>query len=121
MKVLIVVENPAERKILQDRFQGCGFETFSAKNDGEGWKMAEDEKPNVILLDLVLASRNDFYIMTMLKQHPDLKDIPIFILSDMDDDENLNRIAQMKIEDYFIKQQCPIGDVIEKIRKKLEP
>jgi hypothetical protein len=39
----------------------------------------------------------------------------------MDDDENLNRIAKMKIEDYFVKQQCPIGDVIEKIRKKLEP
>ena len=119
MKILIVVEEIALRKILQDKFRGCSFEVLAAESGAEALEMAKQTDLDVILIDLHIAAHNDAFVLTILKQDPTLGEIPIFVLSDAGDEEDVNKVTKLGIEDYFVKQQCPINEVIEKITKKL--
>jgi DNA-binding response OmpR family regulator len=119
MKVLIVEDEEALRKVLQEKIQNAGFETFAAKDGVEGWDMAKDKSPDIILLDLILPKRSGFEVLGMLKQDPTLKDIPVFVLSNLAEDESLKKALQMGAEDFFVKSQHPINEVIEKVKARL--
>jgi len=55
----------------------------------------------------------------MLKQDPELKNVPVFVLSNLAEDENLKRALRMGAEDYFVKSQHPINEVVEKVQNRL--
>jgi two-component system alkaline phosphatase synthesis response regulator PhoP len=119
MKVLIIEDEEALRKVLQEKMEHSGFETFAAKDGDEGWDMAKSKNPDIILLDLVLPKRSGFDLLSMLKQDPELKNIPIFILSNLAEDESLKKALQMGAEDYFVKAQHPINEIVEKVKNRL--
>jgi CheY-like chemotaxis protein len=81
--------------------------------------MAKSKNPDIILLDLVLPKRSGFDLLSMLKQDPELKNIPIFILSNLAEDESLKKALQMGAEDYFVKAQHPINEIVEKVKNRL--
>ncbi len=119
MKVLIVEDEEALRKVLQEKLQKSGFETFAAKDGVEGWDMAKSKNPDIILLDLILPKRSGFEVLTMLKQDPELANIPVFVLSNLAEDENLKKALTAGAEDYFVKSQHPINEVVEKVKSRL--
>ena len=119
MKVLIVEDEEALRKVLQEKMQSSGFETFVAKDGDEGWDLAQSKNPDIILLDLVLPKHSGFDVLASLKQDPVLKDIPVFILSNLAEDESLKKALQMGAEDYFVKAQHPINEIIDKVKGRL--
>lgn len=119
MKVLIVEDEEALRKVLQEKMQNSGFKTFAAKDGIEGWDMAKNNNPDIILLDLILPKRSGFDVLSMLKQDQELKDIPVFVLSNLAEDENLKKALQMGAEDYFVKSQHPINEIVEKVKNRL--
>lgn len=119
MKVLIVEDEEALRKVLQEKLQRAGFETFAAKDGIEGWNMAKSKNPDMILLDLIMPKRDGFEVLGMLKQDEELKTIPVIVLSNLAEDENLKKALQMGAEDYFVKSQHPINEVVEKVQSHL--
>jgi DNA-binding response OmpR family regulator len=119
MKVLIIEDEEALRKVLQEKMEHSGFETFAAKDGAEGWDMARSKNPDIILLDLVLPKKNGFDVIDLLKNDSELKSIPIFILSNLAEDESLKRALQMGAEDYFVKSQHPINEIVEKVKTRL--
>jgi len=119
MKVLIIEDEEALRKVLQEKLQKSGFEAFAAKDGVEGWDMAKSKNPDIILLDLILPKRSGFDVLMMLKQDPELKNVPVFVLSNLAEDENLKRALRMGAEDYFVKSQHPINEVVEKVQNRL--
>jgi DNA-binding response OmpR family regulator len=119
MKVLIVEDEEALRKVLQEKMQNSGFDTFAAKDGDEGWSMAQSKNPDIILLDLVLPKHSGFEVLASLKQSPELKDVPVFILSNLAEDESLKKALAMGAEDYFVKAQHPINEIVEKVKNRL--
>jgi DNA-binding response OmpR family regulator len=119
MKVLIVEDEEALRKVLQEKMESSGFETFVAKDGDEGWDLAQSKNPDIILLDLVLPKHSGFDVLASLKQDPVLKDIPVFILSNLAEDESLKKALQMGAEDYFVKAQHPINEIVDKVKGRL--
>jgi DNA-binding response OmpR family regulator len=119
MKVLIIEDEEALRKVLQEKMQSSGFETFAAKDGIEGWSMAKSKTPDIILLDLILPKRSGFDVLDMLKKDTELQSIPVFILSNLAEDESLKKALQMGAEDYFVKSQHPINEVVEKVKNRL--
>ena len=119
MKILIVEDEEALRKVLQEKLERDGFETFAAKDGIEGWDMAKSQNPDIILLDLILPKRNGFDVLGMLKQDPELQNIPVFVLSNLAEDENLKKALRMGAEDYFVKSQHPINEIVEKVKDRL--
>lgn len=120
MKVLIMEDQPALRKILQDKLQLAGFETLTAKDGEEGWEMAKANKPDAILFNLILPKLSAFDVLRMLKQDSMLKDVPVFVLADLGEDESLRRISQMGITAAFVAAEHPLGEIVEKVKKELD-
>ena len=118
MKVLIVEDEEALRKVLQEKMEHSGFETFAAGDGEEGFAMAKSKNPDIILLDLILPKRNGFEVLGMLKQDEELKGIPVIVLSNLAEDENLKKALQLGAEDYFVKSQHPINEIVEKVKTR---
>ena len=119
MKVLIVEDEEALRKVLQEKMEHSGFETYAAKDGDEAWEMAKSKNPDIILLDLILPKRSGFDVLGMLKNDPELKTIPVIVLSNLAEDENLKKALALGAEDYFVKAQHPINEIVEKVKNRL--
>ena len=119
MKVLIVEDEEALRKVLQEKMENAGFETFAAKDGAEAWDMAKSKNPDIILLDLILPKHNGFDVLFTLKQDPELKKIPVIVVSNLSEDENLKKALAMGAEDYFVKAQHPINEIVDKVKTRL--
>jgi two-component system alkaline phosphatase synthesis response regulator PhoP len=114
-----VEDEEALREVLLKKISDSYYETFTAKDGYAGWDLAKSKNPDIILLDLILPKRNGFDLLGMLKQDPELKDIPVFILSNLDGDENIKKALRMGAEDYFVKAEHPINEVVQKVKDRL--
>lgn len=119
MKILIVEDEETLRSVLQEKLTRSKYDVFVAKDGVEGFTMAKSKKPDLILLDLVMPKRDGFEVLTMLKDEDDLKNIPVIILSNLEEDENLKKALKLGADDYFVKSEHPISEVVEKVKAHL--
>ena len=119
MKVLIIEDEEALAKVLQEKLEKEGFETFVARDGAAGSDMAKSKNPDIILLDLILPKRSGFDVLGMLKADQELKAIPVFVLSNLAEDESLKKALSMGAENYFVKTQHPINEVVEEVKNRL--
>lgn len=117
MNVLVVEDEEKFRKVLQEKLERSGFETMAAKDGDEGWEMAKNSKPDIILSDLIMPKRSGFDLLSKLKKDFDLRNVPVIILSNLADDEELKKVLQMGAADYFVKSQHTIEEVVDKVRQ----
>ena len=88
--------------------------------DGEiGLKIAKLKKPDLILLDLVLPRVDGFEVLKELKKDPQLKDIPVIILTNLERIEDVQKAIELGATTYLIKAQYSLKEVIEKIKSAL--
>jgi DNA-binding response OmpR family regulator len=119
MKILIIEDEEALLKVLQEKFINADFDVVVAKDGEEGVAVANKEKPDLVLLDLVLPKRDGFEVLEDLKSSDDLKNTPVIVLSNLGEDENLKKALKMGAEDYLVKTQHPINEVIERVKNRL--
>jgi len=98
-----------------------GF-TVSLANDGEkGLKLATEEKPDVILLDIILPKMSGFDVLKDLKDDPQTKDIPVVLLTNLGQRDDVQKGLDLGAVDYLIKAHFMPSEVVEKIKKIIEP
>lgn len=102
-KILIIDDEDDYRQTLMDRLLYEGFEVFEALNGVSGLEMAEDSKPDLILLDLMMPVMNGYSVWANLRKNVFLKTTPILILT-----------AKMHAHDVFWGSSLPDMDYINK-------
>lgn len=75
--------------------------------------------PDLVLLDLILPKKDGFEVLQELKADPGLKQIPVVVLSNLGQDEEIKKALDLGAVDYLVKVQHPINEVVEKVRKYL--
>lgn len=118
-KVLIVEDEDFLIRALQDNLATEGSKTEVAKNGKEAIEKVEKDKPDLILLDLLMPQTDGFYVLEELKKNPKWKLIPVIILSNLGEDVTIKKALSMGANDYFVKSQHPIEEVIDKIKHYL--
>lgn len=121
-KVLIVEDEEALLKALSDGLSNKEFDVFTAKDGVEGLEAALKEKPNLILLDLLMPRMDG---ITMLKKVRETggdwgKKVKIVILTNLEDQEKLASAVENQVYDYMIKTNWNIADVLKKVRVELK-
>jgi len=117
--LLVVEDDEFLVKMYESGLIKEGFQVSTA-GDGEiGLKSAEELKPDLILLDLILPKMDGFKCLEKLKENPSTKRIPVIILSNLGQDSDLKRGIEMGAEDYLIKTDYTVKQVGEKVRKTL--
>lgn len=119
MKLVIVEDEEALLGVLSEKMRKAGFEVLVARDGEEGMRVIEKSNPDLVLLDLILPKKDGFDVLLELKARQDLKMIPVIVLSNLDEDENLKKALRMGAEDYIVKTQHTVNEVVEKVADRL--
>jgi len=115
MKILIVEDEEALFNVLRERFANEGYEVGIAEDGEKAIIEARKFKPDIILLDLILPKKDGLSVLEELKADAELKAIPVIILSNLAEDDSIKKGLALGAQDYFVKTQHPIGEVVEKV------
>lgn len=117
MKLLIAEDEEVLVKVLQEKFEEEGFKVDIAKDGEVVLPLAKKFLPDAILLDIMLPKVNGLEVLSQLKADKDLCNIPVIILSNLNDDEKIKQAISKGAVDYMIKTKHPINEVIEKVNE----
>jgi len=93
---------------------------ITAYDGEEGLKRAKQELPHIILLDLIMPVMDGFDVLEQIKANPDLKHIPVLILSNLGQDSDINKAKELGAVDYLVKANWSLQGVIDKIKSHLQ-
>jgi DNA-binding response OmpR family regulator len=117
--VLIVEDEDFLIRTLQDNLnvEGCAVDV--ARDGEEAIARVSKKKPDIILLDILMPKKDGFFVLEELKKNPEWKLIPVIVLSNLGEDTEIKKALEMGANDYFVKSQHPIEEVIEKVKDYL--
>mgnify|MGYP001034159188 CR=1 FL=1 len=115
-KILIVEDDKFLRELISRKLQQQGFSVSEAVDGTEGLQKAKEEKPDLILLDLILPGIDGFEVLTRIKQDPYISSIPVLILSNLGQKEEVERGLKLGAIDYLVKAHFTPSEIIEKVK-----
>jgi len=115
-KILIIEDDKFLRELITKKVVQEGYEVVGAMDGEEGLRMTGEEQPNLILLDLILPTMDGFEVLRRLKEQESTKNIPVIILSNLGQKEDIDKGMQLGAEDYMIKAHFTPGEITEKIK-----
>jgi CheY-like chemotaxis protein len=121
-KILLIEDEPLQIKIYEKIIKKAGFEIESLAQGKEGLKRLEEikakkkEKPDLILLDLILPDINGIAILEKAKTDPELKDIPFFIFTNSSASELKKKSKDLGVEKYIIKTDITPSQLVQFIK-----
>lgn len=118
--ILIAEDEEFLAQALQDNLETEDYEVAIARNGEEAIERIHRRRPDLILLDLLMPKRDGFYVLEEIKKNTAWKSIPVIVLSNLGEDTVINRALEMGADDYFVKSQHSIDEVIGKVKKYLE-
>jgi len=117
LKVVLVEDDKFLQKILMTKFIKEGFDVRSASDAEEGLQLILTEAPNIVLLDLILPKMSGFDLLTELKTNPKTKGIPVVILSNLGQEEDIARARGLGAIDFLVKADISINEVVQKVKE----
>lgn len=115
MKILLVEDDFALRSALLSKLEKSGFEVLVAK-DGEEALEKISEKPNLVLLDLMLPKKSGFEFLEAVKDKPEFQGIKVWILSVLTSETDIKRGLELGAVEYLVKADLNIDDLVAKIK-----
>ena len=119
-KILIVEDEEILLTALSEELKQEGFEAVGAKDGMEGVAMAMSEKPDLILLDLVMPKLDGIGALKQMKENPETKDIPVVILTNLSDYDKVSDALSLGAMDYLVKANYRLEELVAKIKAVLE-
>lgn len=120
-KILLVEDDPTLTEMYQQKFQLDGFDIVTARSGGEGLLVALQNKPDLILLDILLPGMDGMTVMQKLRDDPWGKNVPIIILTNLNADDNiLKGVVQDHPAYYLMKSNADPSSVVEKVKEVLK-
>lgn len=118
--ILIVEDDALLAKVLSDHLVLQDFEVFIVNNGLNVFEFVKKTKPALILLDLLLPGLDGFAVLKGLKSDSATKEIPVVILSNLDNSGDLKSALGLGAEEYFIKANMEMSEISKYIKKRLK-
>jgi DNA-binding response OmpR family regulator len=119
-KILFIEDDPDQILIYQSKFELEGLFMITATEGRRGVDLARREKPDLILLDLLLRNEDGLDVLAKLKESPKTKEIPVIVFTNFDTEEARQRALELGAIDYIVKAQFTPTEIVNKIKKILE-
>ena len=117
--VLIVEDDEALLEALDIKFKASGINHVVARNGEEALAYLQKNKPDLILLDLILPGIDGWHVMDEIKKNQNLASIPVIVFSNLGIIQEIEKGKAMGAVDYLIKSNTSINDVLKIVRKHL--
>ena len=117
-RILVVEDNPINRRLLEAILAKQGYATIMASNGEEAVDLALSENPDLILLDVMMPGKDGFQVCTEIKQYPAFAETPIIFLSSLSAATDRIRGLELGATDYICKP-FDIGEVLARVKTQL--
>lgn len=118
-KILIADDDITLRDMYQARLETDGYKVLVAADGEETLKVIREQKPDLILLDIMMPKMNGLDVLEYVKKDPQMRDIPVIVLTALIQDLTKVKSLMSGADDYLMKSEVMPGEVIQKVRETL--
>lgn len=119
-KVLLVEDDSFLIDILIQKFESDKYNVLHADNGKDAIKIAHEEEPEVILLDIILPGMNGFEIIEKLKSDQMTADIPVVFLSNLGQKEDIEKGKELGAVDFIVKANHSLDEIVQRAEEIIE-
>ena len=117
-KILLVEDDQFLSSLLKTRLEKENFKVLLAHDGPEALKILRAEKPDLILMDIILPGKSGFEVLEEVRTDPQLRDktkIPVVVISNLGQESDIERGKELGVVDYFVKARISIDELVKKI------
>jgi DNA-binding response OmpR family regulator len=118
-KVLIVEDEQTLLKTIEFTLKDKGYETFTAADGEIALQQIKENKPDIILLDILLPKKNGLDVLKEMKLDSELAETPVLLLTNLSDEESISQGVALGARGYFVKSDMTLDEVAEKVAEVL--
>lgn len=118
-KILIIDDEQDLLELFSDILRSAGFEVSTAFDGQKGLEVMLQDKPDLVLLDIVMPNVDGFAMLREMKQKPELLNVKVIVLSNMQGQEYIDQATELGADDYWYKMNTHLTDLVEKVKHQL--
>jgi len=118
-KLLVVEDEVVLNKALQDFLTFEGFDVTVAFDGEDGIKKTFSEKPDLVLLDIILPKKDGYEVIKELKSSSETKNIPIILLTNLGSVNDVEKALNLGATTYLVKADYKLEEITQKIKEVL--
>jgi DNA-binding response OmpR family regulator len=118
-KVLLVEDDDALASVYTSRLDAEGFQVRRVPNGEEALAATLEFRPDLILLDVMMPKVSGFDVLDILRNTPDTNNVKVIMLSALSQESDKQRATDLGVDDYLVKSQVVIADVVDRIKQHL--
>src|SRR3989304_8100777 len=118
-KILLIEDEEIMIGLLQKKLQKEGFDVSVGRNGEEGLEIMGKQKPDIVLLDIIMPKLGGFGVLEAMSQSDSLRDIPVIIISNSGQPVELDRAKRLGVRDWLIKTNFDPQEVADKVIKQI--
>jgi two-component system phosphate regulon response regulator PhoB len=118
-RILLVEDDDSLAAVYVTRLQAEGFDVRRVANGEDALASAISYKPDLVLLDVMMPKVSGFDVLDILRNTPETANLKIIMLTALSQDSDKERAESLGVDDYLVKSQVVIADVIDRIRHHL--
>ena len=115
-KILLVEDDDALANTYITRLQVEGFDIRRVANGEEALAAAKDYKPNLVVLDAMMPKISGFDVLDILRNTPETANLKIVMLTALSQESDKQRAQGLGVDDYMVKSQVVMSDVVDRIK-----
>jgi DNA-binding response OmpR family regulator len=119
-KVLLIEDDKMIQTMYETKLKQEQYQVITADNGAAGLDLALKEKPDIILLDVILPQMDGFTVLQEVRSSAGMKKVPIIMLTNLGTTEDQEKGTQLGATDYWVKANLTPAQVAEKIKAVLE-
>ncbi len=118
-KILIVEDDDGLANVYTARLQSEGFDTRRVPNGEDALAAAVEFKPDLVLLDIMMPKVSGFDVLDILRNTPETMNVKVIMLTALSQDSDKERADSLGADDYLVKSQVVVADVVQRIKQHL--
>lgn len=118
-KILLVEDDNSLATVYVDRLEAEGFDVKRVENGEDALAAAESFQPDLVLLDVMMPEINGFDVLDILRNTPKTANLKVIMLTALSQESDKQKAVSLGVDDYLVKSQIVIADVVERIRHTL--
>ena len=118
-KILLVEDDTSLSAVYRARLELEGFDVREVHNGEDALSVAIDYRPDLILLDAMMPKISGFDVLDILRNTPETGNIRVIMLTALSQPKDKERAETLGVDEYLVKSQVVIGDVVERIKHHL--
>lgn len=118
--ILFIEDESALQRTIGDILKSKDYKVIKALDGEGGLRSAKKERPDLILLDLILPKMDGFEVLKGLKISEETKNIPVIILTNLEETEDIQKALELGATTYLVKSSYTLEEVVSKIEKALK-